>query len=108
MRSISSPLTPARSTAALTAVAPRSVADASANAPCIAPMGVRAIERMTVASEACVAMAYSRVVCCSAHKAAPAVVQTVRALLAAVPDRRQHMSERSLDFDLGEMADAIR
>ena len=32
----------ARSTAALTAVAPRSVAEASASAPCIAPIGVRA------------------------------------------------------------------
>src|SRR5436190_5560449 len=56
MRSMSSPLTPARSTAAFTAVAPRSVAEASASAPCIEPIGVRAIERMTVGSSAMVAM----------------------------------------------------
>ena len=38
----SSPVTPARSTAAVTAVAPRSVAETSASAPCIPPIGVRA------------------------------------------------------------------
>src|SRR5689334_8292009 len=56
MRSMSSPLTPACSTAAFTAVAPRSVAETSASAPCIEPIGVRAIERMTVGSSAMVAM----------------------------------------------------
>src|SRR3954447_17162449 len=56
MRSMSSPLTPARSMAAFTTVAPRSVADASASAPCIEPIGVRAIERMTVGSSGVVAI----------------------------------------------------
>jgi isovaleryl-CoA dehydrogenase len=46
--------------------------------------------------------------CCSAHKTAAAVVQTAGALLAALPNRRCDMSEHGLDFDLGEMADAIR
>src|SRR5205085_5118875 len=106
---MSSPFTPARSTAAFTAVAPRSVAEASASAPCIEPIGVRAIERMTVGSVAVVAMEISpESGCCSADKSARAVVQTRCALLAADPSRRGNMSEPGLDFDLGEMADAIR
>src|SRR4029078_8290229 len=75
MRSMSSPLTPARSTAALTAVAPRSVAEASASAACIEHIGVRALERMTVLAGA-LAMKISGVDCCSAHKAAAPAVQT--------------------------------
>ena len=44
MRSMSSPATPARSTAALTAVAPRSVAETSENTPDSPPIGVRAYD----------------------------------------------------------------
>src|SRR6476659_6698647 len=106
---MTSPLTPARSTAAFTAVAPRSVAEASASAPCIEPIGVRAIERMTVGSVAVVAICYApESKCCSAHKAAVPVVQTLGPLLAALEYRRRHMSEPTLDFGLGEMADTIR
>ena len=55
--------TPARSTAALTAVAPSSVAEASDRLPCIEPIGVRAVDRMTIGS---VAMGRDSVrgVCC--------------------------------------------
>src|SRR6476660_2811632 len=109
MRSMSSPDTPARSTAAFTAVAPRSVAEASASAPCIDPMGVRAMERMTVGSSAVVAMAGApESDCCGAHKTPAAVVQTLRPLLAAATNRRRDMSDTGLDFQLGEMADTIR
>ncbi len=45
-----SPLTPARSSAALIAVAPRSVAFTGARAPWKPPMGVRANEAMTMGS----------------------------------------------------------
>src|SRR6185312_12573123 len=79
MRSMSWPETPARSTAALTAVAPRSVAEASASAPCIDPIGVRAIERMTVGSLALVAILDApESNCCSAHKTGSVLVQTAR------------------------------
>src|ERR1700749_2585597 len=91
---MSSPLTPARSTAALTAVAPRSVAVASESAPCIEPIGVRAIERMTVGSSAMVAMcATPESDCCGAHKTAGSGVQTgqdpkfAKARLTAGEDR---------------------
>src|SRR4029079_2352680 len=108
MRSMSSALTPARSTAAFTAVAPRSVAEASASAPCIEPMGVRAMERMTVGSSAMVAMGSApESDCCSAHRQWRRLVQTLRALLAA-PLRGFPVTETMLDFDLGEMADTIR
>ena len=46
--------------------------------------------------------------CCRAHKTPVAVVQTVRPLLAAAPNRRCDMSDTGLDFQLGEMADTIR
>src|SRR5258706_9895233 len=49
---IASGLTPARSTAALTAAAPSSVALAPARAPWNPPMGVRAYEAMTMGAEA--------------------------------------------------------
>src|SRR6476659_9238805 len=78
MRSISSPETPARSTAAFTAVAPRSVAETSASAPCMDPIGVRAIDRMTVGSSRVVAMGLLRSrICCGAHKTAGPLVQTL-------------------------------
>src|SRR6476469_2890513 len=109
MRSISSPATPARSTAAFTTVAPRSVADASASAPCMDPIGVRAIERMTVGSEAWVAMCTAPALakCCSAHRTCGRLVQGFDALLARRL-KESGMTEANLDFELGEMADTIR
>src|SRR6476646_5968625 len=46
--------------------------------------------------------------CCSAHKTDASLVQTLRALLARPRTGETNMSEPGLDFDLGEMADAIR
>src|SRR5215218_5201855 len=45
--------------------------------------------------------------CCSAHSAPTLLVQTAKRMLAP-PAQETHMSEASLDFDLGEMANAIR
>jgi hypothetical protein len=50
--STSSGFTPARSTAALTAAAPSCGAPSVANCPCMAPIGVRAMEAMTMESAA--------------------------------------------------------
>src|SRR6478672_11280805 len=94
MRSMSSPETPARSTAALTAVAPRSVAETSARAPCIDPMGVRAMDRITVVSAGEVAISNApESLCCSAHKTGGSLVQTLPALLARPPNRRDEMAD---------------
>src|SRR6516164_8263070 len=49
--STASPGTPARSTAALMAVAPSSHADSAAKSPSMPPMGVRAAETMTMESD---------------------------------------------------------
>src|SRR5436190_22083125 len=56
-----SPLIPARSTAALTAVAPSSVALTPERAPWKLPIGVRAYDRMTMGSDGVVAMVFSGV-----------------------------------------------
>ena len=92
---MSSPETPARSTAALTAVAPRSVAEASASAPCIEPIGVRAMDRMTVGSAAVVAIGNApESECCSAHKTGGALVQTLpRSASAAAEQERRYVRQ---------------
>src|SRR5437899_488215 len=46
----SSGRSPPRSTAALIATAPRSLAESAAKSPCIAPIGVRAAPTMTIGS----------------------------------------------------------
>src|SRR6187200_2762765 len=98
MRSMSSPETPARSTAAFTAVAPRSVAEASERAPCIEPIGVRAMERMTVGSAAVVAIENApESDCCSAHKTARLLVQTAMRVLGARPEQETPMSDGGLE-----------